>query len=86
MIVIASNYGADKHPAWYHNLTADPRVQIATNGGGPVMVANAVSDPAERERLWAIADRIYPLWPDYRRHAARSHRTIPIIRLRATAV
>jgi len=50
------------------------------------MVANAVSDPAERERLWAIADRIYPLWPDYRRHAARCHRTIPIIRLRATAV
>ena len=86
VIVIASNYGADKHPAWYHNLTADPRVQIATNGGGPVMSADAVSDPAERERLWAIADRIYPLWPDYRRHAARCHRTIPIIRLRAAAV
>ena len=49
VIVIASNYGADKHPAWYHNLTANPRVQIATNGGGPVMSANAVSDPAERE-------------------------------------
>ena len=86
VIVIASNYGADKHPAWYYNLTADPRVQIATNGGGPVMSADAVSDPVERERLWAMADRIYPLWPDYRRHAARCHRTIPIIRLRATAV
>ena len=86
VIVIASNYGADKHPAWYHNLTANPRVQIATNGGGPVMTADAVSDPAERERLWAMADRVYPLWPDYRRRAARCHRTIPIIRLRATAV
>ena len=48
VIVIASNYGNDKHPAWYHNLTANPRVQIATNGGGPVMTANEVSDPAER--------------------------------------
>ena len=25
VIVIASNYGADKHPAWYHNLSANPR-------------------------------------------------------------
>ena len=85
VIVIASNYGADKHPAWYYNLSANPRVQIATNGGGPVMSADAVSDPAERKRLWAMADRIYPLWPDYRRRAARCHRTIPIIRLRAAA-
>jgi deazaflavin-dependent oxidoreductase (nitroreductase family) len=85
VIVIASNYGADKHPAWYHNVSANPRVQIATNGGGPVLFAGAVTDPAERKRLWAMADRVYPLWPDYRRHAARSHRTIPIIRLRAVA-
>jgi deazaflavin-dependent oxidoreductase (nitroreductase family) len=83
VIVIASNYGADKNPAWYYNLTANPRVQIATNGGGPVMTANAVSDPAERKGLWGVADRIYPLWPDYRRRSARCHRTIPIIRLRA---
>ncbi|MGA9358884.1 MAG: nitroreductase/quinone reductase family protein [Mycobacterium sp.] len=81
VIVIASNYGNDKHPAWYHNLAANPRVQIATNGGGPVMTATEVTDPAEQERLWAMAYRIYPLWPDYRRRAARCQRTIPIIRL-----
>ena len=85
VIVIASNYGNDKHPAWYYNASAKPRVQIATNGGGPVMSATEVSDPAERKRFWAMADRIYPLWPDYRRRAARCHRTIPIIRLRAAA-
>ena len=84
-IVIASNYGDDKHPAWYHNLTANPRVQIATNGGGPVMTATEVTEPTEQERLWAMAYRIYPLWPDYRRRAARCHRTIPIIRLHAAA-
>src|SRR6201987_4959166 len=61
VIVIASNYGADKHPAWYYNLSANPRAQIGTNGGGPVMSADAVSAPAERKRLWAMADRIYPL-------------------------
>ena len=85
VIVIASNYGNDKHPAWYYNLSANRSVQIATNGGGPVMTAAHVSDPVERKRLWAMADRIYPLWQDYRRRAARCHRTIPIIRLRAAA-
>ena len=49
------------------------------------MSADAVSDPAERKRLWAMADRVYPLWPDYRRRAARCNRTIPIIRLRVAA-
>jgi deazaflavin-dependent oxidoreductase (nitroreductase family) len=83
VIVIASNYGADKHPAWYHNVSANPHVQIATNGGGPVLFADAVTEPAERKRLWDMADRVYPLWPNYRLRAARSNRTIPIIRLRA---
>jgi hypothetical protein len=48
-----------------------------------VTTATEVSDPAEWERIWAMADRVYPLWPDYCRRAARCHRTIPIIRLRA---
>jgi len=85
VIVIASNYGDGKNPAWYYNLVAYPRVQISKNGVGPTMTASEVSDTAERERIWAMADRVYPLWPDYRRRAARSDRVIPIIRLRAAA-
>ena len=61
MIVIASNYGADNYPARYYNLSANPGVNIATNGGGPVMSADAVSDAAVRKRFWAMADRVYPL-------------------------
>lgn len=85
VIVIASNYGNDKNPAWYHNLHANPRAQISTNGGGPLLTATEVCDPIERERLWAMADRVYPLWPDYRRRATRSQRAIPIVRLSAVA-
>jgi deazaflavin-dependent oxidoreductase (nitroreductase family) len=83
VIVIASNYGGDKHPAWYHNLRANPRAQIAKNGSGPALTAAEVTDPAERKAVWDMADRVYPLWVDYRRRAAQGHRTIPIIRLRA---
>ena len=81
VIVIASNYGNDKNPSWYYNLKANPRVEIAKNGDGPPMNATEIVDPAERDRIWALADRVYPLWPDYRRRAAQSRRTIPIIRL-----
>ena len=83
VIVIASNYGNDKHPAWYYNVRANPRVQISPSGGGPMMTATEVTKAAERERIWDIADRVYPLWPDYRRRAEQCRRTIPILRLRA---
>ena len=82
VIVIASNYGGDRHPSWYHNLIANPRAQIAKAGGGPVMTATEVTDPAERERLWNLADRVYPLYASYRQRASKHNRTIPIIRLR----
>ncbi len=82
VVVIASNFGTDKHPSWYHNLVANPRVQIAKTGGGLAMIAAEVTDSAERDRLWALADRIYPLYADYRDRAARINRTIPMIRLR----
>jgi deazaflavin-dependent oxidoreductase (nitroreductase family) len=85
VIVIAANHGTDRHPAWYHNLIANPRAQIAKAGAGPLMTAAEVTDPAERDRLWAMADRIYPLYADYRRSASKHNRTIPVIRLTAAA-
>ena len=84
VMVIASNYGGDKHPSWYHNLIATPRAQIAKAGGGPVMTATEVTDSAERERLWSLADRVYPLYASYRQRASKHNRTIPIIRLSAS--
>jgi deazaflavin-dependent oxidoreductase (nitroreductase family) len=60
VIVIASNYGSDRNPTWYHNLRANPRAQLSTNGGGPLLTATEVCDPIERERLFAMADRVYP--------------------------
>lgn len=78
VIVIASSYGRDSHPAWYYNLKANPRVTI---GAGQQMTATEVIDESERARLWASADRVYPLFADYRVRAATLGRVIPIIRL-----
>jgi len=75
--IVASKAGADKHPAWYHNLRAHPDVTF----GGIRMHATLVCDEAERRRLWALADRVFAPYATYRREAAKGNRTIPIVQL-----
>ena len=45
------------------------------------MRATVVDDEAERERLWELADRVFPAFATYRRDAARVNRAIPIVQL-----
>jgi deazaflavin-dependent oxidoreductase (nitroreductase family) len=75
--IAASNAGSSQHPAWYHNLRAHPEVTF----GGLPMRAQVVDDEAERERLWVLADRVFPAYARYRRDAAKAKRTIPIVQM-----
>lgn len=75
--IVASKLGLDKHPAWFHNLRAHPEVIF----GGIPMRATVISDEAERERLWTLADRVFAPYAAYRREAAKVNRTIPIVQL-----
>ena len=77
VIIAASFAGAPRHPAWYHNLRAHPEVTF----GGVPMRAAVVEDSGERERLWALADRVFPGFAVYRREAAAAGRTIPLVAL-----
>jgi hypothetical protein len=45
------------------------------------MRATVVGDEAERQRLWALADRVFAPYAAYRREAAKAGRTIPIVQL-----
>jgi deazaflavin-dependent oxidoreductase (nitroreductase family) len=76
-VIAASNAGSPQNPAWYHNLRAHPDVTL----GGVPMRAAVVDDPADAERLWALADRVFPAFASYRHDAAEAHRTIPLVRL-----
>ena len=80
-IVIASNAGAQRHPSWYHNLLAYPDVIF----GGVPMRASVVDDVDERRRLWALADQVFPAFATYRAETSEHERTIPIVRLLASA-
>jgi deazaflavin-dependent oxidoreductase (nitroreductase family) len=75
--IVASKAGDAHHPAWFHNLQANPDVMV----GGIPMRATVVQDEAERRRLWALADRVFAPYATYRRDAARANRTIPIVQL-----
>jgi deazaflavin-dependent oxidoreductase (nitroreductase family) len=75
--IFASNAGASRHPAWYHNLRACPDVMFARIP----MTASMVEDESERARLWALADNVFPAFARYRKDAAELDRTIPIVQL-----
>jgi deazaflavin-dependent oxidoreductase (nitroreductase family) len=75
--IVASKLGLPRHPAWFHNLRANPEVTI----GGIPMLATVVADEAERQRLWTLADRVFAPYAAYRREAAKAGRTIPIVQL-----
>lgn len=77
--IVASKLGYPTHPAWFHNLQADPDVTF----GGIPMCATVVTDEAERRRLWGLADSVFAPYAAYRREAAKANRTIPIVQLTA---
>ena len=75
--IVASKLGLPRHPAWLHNLCAHPDVKF----GGQPFRAEVVDAESERERLWRLADRVFPAYASYRERAARAGRTIPIVQL-----
>lgn len=81
VILIASNAGRPEHPSWYFNARANADVEL----NGLPYRAEIVEDEAERARLWDLGDNVFPPFAQYRQSAARSGRTIPILRLNSVA-
>jgi deazaflavin-dependent oxidoreductase (nitroreductase family) len=78
MVVIASNYGQYRNPAWYHNLRANPRATVCFEGVTREVVARELEGD-ERDRHYERAIEIYPGWTEYRKRAAQ--RRIPVLEL-----
>jgi deazaflavin-dependent oxidoreductase (nitroreductase family) len=76
-IVIASNFGRHRNPSWYHNLRADPRATLVTNGVSRSVVARE-TEGAERERDYRRGEEVFRGFDHYRRWATRQ---IPVLRL-----
>ena len=76
-IIVGSKGGSDTHPAWYHNLMANPEVELQV--GTEVFKAKAtLVTGAERARIWDLITAVYPPYKDYQ---ARTTREIPLFSL-----
>ncbi|MFL5894771.1 MAG: nitroreductase family deazaflavin-dependent oxidoreductase [Thermoleophilaceae bacterium] len=75
LAIIASKGGHPKHPAWFHNLMAQPDTEVEL-GSERRQVRARVADGEERERIW---DKAVASWPDYDRYQARTERRIPVV-------
>ena len=74
-VVVASNAGDDRAPAWWLNLKHKPDVAVQV-GRDHYRVRGREADPSERERLWPVLEASYSYYADYRE---RTQREIPIV-------
>jgi deazaflavin-dependent oxidoreductase (nitroreductase family) len=75
--VVASMGGAPKHPAWYHNLVANPVVTVE-RGTDRYEATARVTTGEERDRLYALQASRIPTFGDYQKKTTRQ---IPVIEL-----
>lgn len=78
--VAASKAGQPTHPAWFHNLVANPETTIQIGSQVREVRARVATD-AERERLWPGFLSFYPGYEFFQRNAKAKGRTIPIVLL-----
>ncbi len=72
--VVASLGGAPRHPVWYHNLKANPHVELQDGPAKGDYLAREVTGE-EKARWWARAVAAYPPYADYQ---AKTTREIPV--------
>lgn len=78
MVIIASNGGSDRHPAWWLNLKDNPQANVQLGRDETTVVAEKATGE-ERERLWRQVVEMYKGYDEYRRMTARE---IPVVVLR----
>jgi len=74
-VCVGSNGARPGHAAWYHNILADPEVELQVRGRR--MRARArIAEGEERERLWKAITAEQPRYADYQ---AQTERRIPVV-------
>ncbi len=71
VVLIGSNFGKPHHPAWALNLESNPDAVLQIGDEVTEVVAQRVTDPEARERIWAHMIDIYPGYAMYRSKAGR---------------
>ena len=75
IVLVASRGGDPHHPAWYHNIKANPAVEIVTTQGRRPMRAR-VASAEEKARMWPEVVKGYRGYGQYQK---RTTRDIPLV-------
>jgi deazaflavin-dependent oxidoreductase (nitroreductase family) len=78
--VVASKGGAEANPTWYHNLKANPHVELRDLAEQHDYAARELEGD-ERDLWWA---RAVEAWPDYHEYTKKTDRLIPVFVLTRT--
>lgn len=70
LIVIGSNAGNERAPAWSLNLKANPDAEVQVRGERRIVRARVAGEP-ERSELWRAMNEEYAGFDDYERHTSR---------------
>jgi deazaflavin-dependent oxidoreductase (nitroreductase family) len=81
VVVVASKGGSRRHPAWYHNLRANPETTVQV-GSRRMPVTARVATTTQRSRLWP---RVVALYRGYELYQKRTSRQIPLVILEPRA-
>ncbi|MEC3913186.1 nitroreductase family deazaflavin-dependent oxidoreductase [Nocardia sp. CDC160] len=81
IVLIASNGGADKHPAWYHNLRANPELTVELGTETYTGKAEFLTG-AEADELYERMIALMPVFAEYR---TKTTRKIPVVAVYRTA-
>ena len=73
--VVASKGGAPQHPGWYHNILANPGVEVQV-GAVKIKARARTASGEERARLW---ERSLEFWPPYADYQHKTDREIPVV-------
>jgi deazaflavin-dependent oxidoreductase (nitroreductase family) len=74
-VLVASFGGDDRHPAWFLNLRANPKVQATMRGRARSMVAR-IATGDERTDLW---NRLTAAHANYAGYQTKTDREIPVV-------
>lgn len=80
-VVVGSNFGREKHPAWTTNLLHDPNAEVIHRGRRFPVTARLL-EGAERSEVWP---RLLRIWPVYDTYVERVDRELRVFRLTPVA-
>jgi deazaflavin-dependent oxidoreductase (nitroreductase family) len=74
-LIVGSRGGADEHPQWYLNLSANPEIEVQVLAD-KFKARARTAQGEEKSRLWKMMTAV---WPAYDEYQGRTKREIPLV-------